>query len=255
MRFSGRRVMVTGAGSGMGEATAKRFAEEGASVSLVDVDKAGLERVTAEISEGGGVAASIHADIASTDGAEGAIRASVDRFGGLDVLVNNAGVSTMADPSWKASEEEWDRVLSVNLKGVFLCSKYAIPEIKKAGGGAIVNTASIAAEVSCAGAAYTASKGGVAMLTRTLAVELAQEGVRVNAVGPGFMITPMSTGERQGANEEQIQARLDGFASRVPMGRCGLAVEVANAILFLASDEASYITGQHLCVDGGFTAV
>jgi len=256
MRLEGKIAIITGGGSGMGESMAIRFAEEGAKVSIIDVDTAGGERVVAAITAAGGTASFTAADISTADGARTAVRTSVDRYGGLDILANNAGIAaSTVENSWNVREEEWDRTIAVNLKGVYLCSKYAIPEIKKRGGGAIVNTASISSTVAVGGAHYTASKGGVVMLTKSLAVELARDNIRVNAIGPGFMNTPMASGVRDGMNEAEQKARLEGFAAHVPAGRCGEPIEVANTALFLASDEASYVTGQLICVDGGFTSV
>jgi NAD(P)-dependent dehydrogenase (short-subunit alcohol dehydrogenase family) len=255
-RFEGKVVLVTGGGSGMGEATARRMAEEGATVSVIDLDAGGGERVVEAIGLAGGAASFTQADISTADGARLAVSTTVERHGGLDVLVNNAGVATaQVEDSWDTDEAEWDRVLGVNLKGVYLCTKFAVPELLKRGGGAIVVTASIASQVACAAAAYTASKGGVALYTKTIAVELARQNIRVNAVGPGYIVTPMTTGEREGLSPVDQKERLDAMAANIPAGRCGDPVEVANAILFLASDEASYITGQLLCVDGGYTAV
>lgn len=256
MRLEGKVAIVTGGGSGLGEAIAIRFAEEGAVVSIVDVDQAGGERVVAAISAAGSTASFTAADISNAEGARAAVLTTVDRYGGLDILVNNAGLAAQTlEDSWNVGEEEWDRLIAVNLKGVYMCGKYAIPEIKKRGGGAIVNIASISGTIAVGGVHYTASKGGVVMITKSLAVELARDNIRVNAVGPGFMITPMSTGVRDGMNEAEQKARIEGFAANIPAGRCGEPVEVANTALFLASDEASYVTGQLICVDGGFTAV
>ncbi|MCE2391230.1 MAG: SDR family oxidoreductase [Proteobacteria bacterium] len=255
-RLAGKIALVTGGGSGMGESIAKRFAEEGAEVCVADLDAEGAERVASAIAEAGGHASFARADVSTSEGAELAVRATVERHGGLDVLVNNAGIALgPQQDTWDASEEHWDAVLGVNLKGVYLCSKFGIPELLARGGGAIVNTASIASEVVCAPANYMASKGGVHMLTRTLAIELAGRGIRVNAVGPGLMMTPMSSGQREGFTPEQTRERYEQWSKQVPLGRCGEPVEVANAVVFLASDEASYITGQLLLVDGGYTAV
>jgi 3-oxoacyl-[acyl-carrier protein] reductase len=149
-------------------------------------------------------------------------------------------------------EETWDRVLQVNLKSVYACSRAAIPAILDAGGGAIVNVASIAASVCVGGSAYAATKGAILSYSRHVGAELARRGVRVNCVSPGYMRTPMSTGERQGLTEEEQEERIQGFARLVPMKRAGSVDDIANAILFLASDEAAYITGQEIVVDGGY---
>lgn len=255
-RFEGKVIAITGGASGMGEATARRAADEGAAVAVVDVDTDKGSHVVSGIADAGGSAILVEADVSTDAGANAAIRETIGQFGGLDVLVNNAGVSGPSPGmAWDIDERTWDGVLDVNLKGVHLCTRYGVPELLRRGSGSIVITASIASQVVCASAPYMASKGGVAMYAKTLAIELAQHNIRVNAVGPGFMLTPMATGERDGLSPDQQRERLEGMAARVPMGRMGEAVEVAEAVLFLASDQASYITGQLLCVDGGYTAV
>ena len=254
MSFEGRVAVVTGGGSGIGEGIALRLGREGARVAIADVDAVGGERVRGEIEAAGGTALFVSADISTPEGADLAIGSAVEAWGQLDVLVNNAGVAYAQGPySWDASEKTWDRILDVNLKGQFLCSRRAIPELEKSGGN-IVNIASVAGEITCAGVHYSASKAGSIGLTKALASELAASGVRVNAIGPGLMRTPMSTGEREGVDEAETQARMEAFETRIPMGRVGLPADIAAAVVFLASDEASYITGQHLCVDGGFLA-
>jgi NAD(P)-dependent dehydrogenase (short-subunit alcohol dehydrogenase family) len=175
------------------------------------------------------------------------------RFGGIDVLVNNAGIAQFdTTGSWDCTEEVWDRLIQVDLKSVFLCSKLAIPAMRERGRGAIVNISSIAASVSIGGAAYAAAKGGIVSYTRHAAPELAPLGIRMNCVAPGFMRTPMATGERHGLSPEEQEVRLAGMGKLVPMGHTGSTMDIAEAVLFLASDEAAYITGQELVVDGGY---
>lgn len=250
MGLQDRVAIVTGGGSGIGEAIAKRLAAEGARVCVAEVDTAGGERVVAEIEATSGTASFVEADIGTSEGADLAVGAALSAWGQLDLLVNNAGVAYAAGPtSWDDSEDTWDRILTVNLKGHFLCARRAIPELRKTRGN-IVNIASVAGEITCAGVHYSASKGGAVSFTKALASELAPLGVRVNAIGPGLMRTPMSMSGTDEENEE----RLRDFESRIPLGRAGLPEDIAGVVVFLASEDASYITGQHLCVDGGFLA-
>jgi NAD(P)-dependent dehydrogenase (short-subunit alcohol dehydrogenase family) len=253
MRLAGKTAIVTGGGSGFGRATAVRFAVEGARVVIADVDEAGGHRTAELVTEAGSEAEVVVGDISTTDGAERAVARALARFSALQILVNNAGIS-QTDPrdTWGVPEETWDRVLQVNLKSVYACSRAAIPAILDAGGGAIVNVASIAASVCVGGSAYAATKGAILSYSRHVGAELARRGVRVNCVSPGYMRTPMSTGERQGLTEEEQEERIQGFARLVPMKRAGSVDDIANAILFLASDEAAYITGQEIVVDGGY---
>mgnify|MGYP001819817206 CR=1 FL=1 len=253
MRLQGKVAIVTGGASGFGRATAIRFAEEGAAVVVADLDEAwGKESIT-RVEQAGGEGALVLGDIATAEGAQAAVRFAVERFGAVDVLVNNAGIAQgdLAD-SWDTSEETWDRLLRVNLKSVFLCSKYAIPHMLERGGGSIVNVASIAASCSVGGSAYGAAKGGILSYTRQVSRELAPRDVRINCVSPGYMRTPMSTGERQGASAEEQEKAMERFGSLVPMGRAGRDVDIAEAIVYLASDESRYVTGQEIVVDGGY---
>jgi NAD(P)-dependent dehydrogenase (short-subunit alcohol dehydrogenase family) len=253
MRLTGKTAIITGGGSGFGRATAVRFAAEGANVVVADVDEAG-GRETARLAVAAGSDAEVVVgDISTAAGAEQAVGRTLDRFGGLSILVNNAGIS-QSDPrdTWNTSEDTWDRVIQINLKSVYVCSRAAIPPLMEAGGGAIVNVASIAASVCVGGSAYSATKGAILSYTRHVGAELARHGVRVNAVSPGYMRTPMSTGERAGLTAEEQDERIAGFGRLVPMKRAGSVDDIANAILFLASDEAAYITGQELVVDGGY---
>ena len=253
MRFRDKVTVVTGAASGFGRTTAARFAEEGARVVIADVDDAGAHATADLVVGSGGEAEVVIADISTWVGASTMVERAVARFGGIDVLVNNAGIAQSdASGSWDCTEEVWDRLIQVDLKSVFLCSKLAIPAMRERGRGAIVNISSIAASVSIGGAAYAAAKGGIVSYTRHVAPELAPLGIRINCVAPGFMRTPMATGERHGLTPEEQEVRMAGMGTRVPMGHPGSTMDIAEAVLFLASDEAGYITGQELVVDGGY---
>jgi NAD(P)-dependent dehydrogenase (short-subunit alcohol dehydrogenase family) len=253
MRLAGKTAIITGASSGFGRATAVRFAAEGARVVVADLDEAGAIETAELVAQAGSAADVVVGDISTAAGAEQAVVGALDRFGAVDVLVNNAGISqTDMRDTWNTSEATWDRVIQTNLRSVYACSRAAIPSLIDAGGGAIVNVASIAASVCVGGSAYAATKGAILSYTRHVGAELARHGVRVNAVSPGYMRTPMSTGERLGLSAEEQEARIEGFGRMVPMRRAGSVDDIANAILFLASDEAGYITGQELVVDGGF---
>ena len=248
MRLEGKVALVTGGAHGMGAAEAKLFAREGARVVIADIREEDGKQVEAEIAEAGGEAMFVQLNVADEDAWDAAVRQAVARFGKLDVLVNNAGISGSREQDFR-STEAWDRLMSINAKGVFLGMKYAIPEMEKAGGGAIVNISSISGIVGqdYVHPGYNASKGAVRIVTKAAAVQHAKDGIRVNSVHPGMM-PPML-----GSENRDPQQRRSSLAN-VPMGRPGEVEEVANAVLFLASDEASYITGAELVVDGGFTA-
>ncbi len=249
-RLEGKVAVVTGAASGFGRTVAVRFAHEGARVVVVDLDEPRGREVIAEL---GHAARLLVGDVSSLDVAGEAVEVARTEFGGLDVLVNNAGIVQGDDrETWDTSEDMWDRVLRVNLRSVYVCSKAAIPVMVEARGGSIVNMASIAASVCVGGAAYAAAKGGIVSYTRHVGRELATKGVRMNCVSPGFMRSPMTTGERLGLDADAQEERLAQFARHVPMKRMGAMDDIADAVLFLAGDEASYITGQELIVDGGY---
>lgn len=243
-RLKGKVAVVTGAGSGMGRAIAIRFAQEGAHVVIVDIS--GGAEVSAALAGAGAVAC--RADVSKAADVQRAIGLAVERFGRLDIICNNAGIQGPLAPTADYDEDEWDRVIAVNLKGVFLGMKYAIPEMLKVGGGSIVNTSSMAAIVAFPTLpAYSASKGGVSCLTRLTAAEYASQGIRVNAILPGAIDTGMTRG--------MPKDYLDGAVAATLMGRIGRPEEIANLALFLASDEASFITGTGTQVDGGYTLV
>ena len=253
MRLSGKAAVITGAASGFGRATAIRFAEEGANVVVADLDARRGEETVALVRPSGVAAELVVGDIATQAGAEAAVQPCLKQFGRIDILVNNAGIADSAmTNTWNVAEEVWDRILRVNLKSVYLCSRAAIPAMLERGSGSIVNLASIAASAPVGGAAYAASKGGMLSYTQLVARELAKRGVRVNCVSPGYMRTPMSTGESQGATPEEQEQRMAGFAKRVPMGAAGTVLDIANAVVYVASDEAGYVTGQEIVVDGGY---
>ena len=249
MRLDNKVAIVTGAASGMGESEAKLFASEGAKVIIADVLEQEGRKIEAEISETGGVALFLHLDVTDENQWREVVATTVSRFGKLDILVNNAGISGSSDPD-AMSTEAWDSLMDINAKGVFLGIKHAIPEMLKVGNGAIVNISSISGMVGqeYTHMGYNASKGAVRILTKSAAVQHAKNGIRVISVHPGIM-PPMRTSKRTADPEVRKQ-----MLASVPMGREGRREEVANAVLFLASDEASYITGTELVVDGGFTA-
>lgn len=246
-RLKGKVAIVTGAASGIGRATAKMFAQGGAKVAVADYDAAGGQETVDMIKGDGEEATFIETDVSKAEDVQRMVKQTVDIYGQLDIIFNNAGVGETAKAA-EASPEHWDKVLSINLKGVFLGCKYAIPEMIRVGGGSIVNNGSILAEVGFSEAtAYSASKHGVVGLTQTIAIDYASQGIRANVVCPGFIRTPMVTSNIGEDEAEQI-------AAMHPLGRMGEPEEVAEAVLFLASDRASFITGTCLFVDGGYTA-
>jgi len=247
--FEGRVAIVTGAANGIGRATALAFAREGASVVVADVDSAG-EAVAREIEAAGAAAIFVPTDVSNADQMQRLVAGAEERFARLDYLFNNAGIEGAQAPTADATIENWHRVIEVNLSSVFYGMKFAIPAILRAGGGAIVNNASVAGLVGFEGvSAYTASKGGIIQLTRTAALEYATQGIRVNCVCPGVIETPMIQRFTGGAPEATA-----AMAQMQPLGRMGRPEEIASTVLYLCSDAASFVTGVAFPVDGGFVA-
>jgi len=254
VRLVEKVAIITGAGTGIGQATARLFAAEGAGVVVVDYDPQGGQETAALIRTDGGEAIFAQADVSDPDAVQAMVRAAIDRYGRIDVLHNNAGIDLPQATNVVETEiEDWDRTLAVNLKGVFLCCKAVIPEMVAQGGGVIVNTASVAGlSPMPQEAAYGASKAGLLLLTRQMARDYARRNIRVNSVSPGPMEKP--TRHRLAYLQEHpaVFERRQAFAQRMPLGRMCRPEDIARAVLFLASDEASMITGVDLVVDGGF---
>lgn len=250
-RLEGKVALITGAGSGIGRESALLFSAEGAAVVVVDRDDRGGQDTVEAVSGAGGRAVYAHADVSRTDDCARMIATAEKEFGSLHVLFNNAGIMDSRDDDAVSTEEEvWDLTMNVNAKGVFLGCKHGIPALRRAGGGSIINTASFVAILGAATPqiAYTASKGAVLALTRELAIVHAREKIRVNALCPGPLRTEMLMKFLD--TEQKKQRRL----VHIPLGRFGSAREIAQAALFLASDEASFVTGTDFLVDGGITA-
>lgn len=251
MRLQGKVILVTGAGSGMGRVATRMFAEQGAKVVAVDLKPEGLDRTLTEID------AALHdavlpltGDVSSSEDVAGWVRDGVRKFGSLTTLYNNAGIMPDDDRSVTETPPElFDRIMEVNLKGVFLCCKHGVPELERAGGGSIVNIASFVALMGCTNPqdGYTASKGGVVALTKSLAVQYGPKGIRANAICPGPVLTPLM--ESLFSSEAEKSKRLN----RIPMGRFGRAEDVVWAAVYLASDESTWMTGQNFVIDGGIT--
>jgi cyclopentanol dehydrogenase len=253
-RLEGKVALISGGARGQGAVEANLFAREGAKVVIGDLLEEEGKKVEAQINEMGGECLFVRLDVTSQADWEQAVQAAVSKFGKLDILVNNAGIGTARGPDGVAAtieelgEDQWDRVMDVNAKGVFLGTKTAIPEMRKAGGGSIINISSIAGLVGGRTTAYAASKGAVRLFTKATAIQYAGEGIRANSVHPGVIETPMTANML--SNAEQRESSI----ARHPMGRVGRPEEVAYGVLYLASDESSFVTGSELVIDGGLTA-
>ena len=249
MRLEGKVAIISGGARGMGAVEAKLFAKEGAGVVIGDVLENEGRQVEAEINETGGRAVFMSLDVTSQSDWQAVVSTAVERFGRLDILVNNAGISARGGID-ETSLEDWNRVMDINAKGVFLGTKTAIPEMRKVGGGSIINISSQLGLVAtpASSPAYQASKGAVRLLTKATATQYASEGIRANSVHPGPIVTAMTAEAR--ADPERRRQQM----SYIPLGRYGEPEEVANGVLYLASDESSYVTGSELVIDGGWTA-
>lgn len=251
MRLENKVAIVTGAGKGIGWGIARVFSQEGAKVVVVDWDEEAGQKTAEQIRQSGGDALFVHCDVSNEEQVKAMVQATLDKYGRIDVLVNNAGIGVYK-PVLEATSEDWDRCLAVNLKSVFLCSKYVIPHMQAAGKGAIVNISSVHSHATVNGVApYAASKGGITALTRNMAIDYGPT-IRVNAIAPGWVLTPLIQSIFDSYPDPAGQRRL--VEQRQVMKRIGRPEDIGHAAAFLASDEASFITGTQLFVDGGLTA-
>jgi NAD(P)-dependent dehydrogenase (short-subunit alcohol dehydrogenase family) len=249
-RVKGKVAIITGSGNGIGEATAKLMAKEGAKVAIVDIDDANGKRVAEEIVKAKGVADFWHMDVSKENEVKQIFTEVYKKYGKLHILVNNAGIPGHRKPAHETTSEEFDRIMNVNLKGAFFCTKYAAPYMIKSGSGSIVNVASVYGVIGCDTPDYDTSKGGMRAMSKSDAIQFARFNIRVNSVHPGNVITPLfkKLVERIGGGLDFTQEILGAMC---PLDRMGKPEEIAYGILFLASDEASYITATELVIDGG----
>ena len=249
--FTGKVALVTGGGSGLGEAISKDLAAKGAKVVVTDINLDAAERVVSEITEAGGTASAIKQDTSAKEDSEEVVQFAVDTYGGLNFAVNNAGIGGVQVPVGETDLDNWDKVIDINLNGVLYGMRYQIPAMLKSGaeGSAIVNMASVHGAVAAINnGAYTAAKHGVVGITKNAAAEYGAQGLRINSVGPGYITTPLL--------ESSLDAKtLEGLKAKHPLGRLGTAEEVAKVVSFLLSDDASFVTGAYYLIDGGYTTL
>lgn len=252
-KLAGKVALVTGAASGIGEASARTLSANGAALVLGDINESAAAALASELVAAGGSAIAVRHDVTQTQDWESVLAIAIESFGGLDILVNNAGIAGDNTDLMSLTLDQWHKVLSVNLDGVFLGMRYAGPALEKRGGGSVINISSILGKVGFPGAAaYCASKGGVSLLTKSAALEWAPLKIRVNSVHPGFVETPLVSEALQ--NNEDGDAMRELLVAAHPLGRLGQAQEIANAVAFLASEESSFMTGSEMVIDGGYTA-
>jgi 2-keto-3-deoxy-L-fuconate dehydrogenase len=253
-RLDGKVALITGAASGIGEQIARLYARQGAAVVVADRNEQGARQVAESINQAGGRALVQPLDVTDANSAEEAVRAAVAAFGGLQVLVNNAGIGYVGD-ALETEEAEYDKLMAVNTKGVFLCSRAGVRHMVEHGGGVIVNIASVAGQVAVSRRfAYGASKGAVIAMTKSMAMDFVDRNIRVNCICPGTIHTPFVDGYLDRFHKHNREETLAGLNARQPVGRLGRPEEVAYAALYLAADEAAFATGSALIIDGGLTA-
>jgi NAD(P)-dependent dehydrogenase (short-subunit alcohol dehydrogenase family) len=250
-RVKGKVAIVTGAASGIGKASAILLAKEGATVAVTDISDKGGQETVQEIAEGSGKAGYWHMNVADEKEVEKVIADINKKYGKVNILVNNAGIPGSMTPTHELPTEEWKRVLDTDLNGVFYCTKHVINYIKKAGGGSIVNISSLLGLIGGADIAYHAAKGGVRLMTKSDATVYGPDNIRVNSIHPGYIVTPLLQNVARGSGVGE-QAFYKQIADGIPIGRLGKPEDVAHAVLWLASDDSSYITGLEVTVDGGF---
>jgi NAD(P)-dependent dehydrogenase (short-subunit alcohol dehydrogenase family) len=253
-RLNEKTIIVTGGASGIGGAACRKLAEEGATVAITDVQDAAGEKLADEINETGGTARYWNLDVTEESRIKEVFAEVNETFGSIDGLVNNAGISGVDKPTHQVSKEEWDQVMKINVDGVFLCTKYVIPYMKENGSGNIINMSSIYGIIGNKDLPpYHASKGAVRLMTKNDALTYAEDNIRINSVHPGFIDTPLvdELAERKGISAEEFRSQLDSLH---PMGHIGKPEDIANGIAFLASEEAGFMTGSELVIDGGYTA-
>lgn len=248
-RVKGKAAIVTGGASGIGEATAKLLAAEGASVAIVDIDDKNGERVVGEIKSAGGKAGFYSMNVAAESEVSKTFTAVFEKYGRLDILVNCAGIVGSDSPPHEITSEQWDAVMNVNLKGPFYCTKYAVPLFRKSGGGSVINVSSIMGMLAGPTMVYNTSKSGLRHMTKNDAYIYARENIRFNSIHPGYIITPLF--RKLAAGKDSFEESVAKESQMIPMGRMGKPEEIANGILYLASDESGYVTGSELIIDGG----
>lgn len=254
-RVKGKVAVITGGASGIGEASAKLLAKEGAKVAITDIDDKNGKRVMEEIKAAGGTAEFYHMNVTNEKEVEKTMSEANKKFGKITILVNSAGIPGYPKPTHETTTAEWDKVMDINLKGTFFCIKYSVPYILKAKeGGSVVNISSMLGLIGGGDPVYHASKGGVRLMTKSDASVYAKDGIRFNSVHPGYILTPLFQGFGK-LNPKGPQAFYDEMAAKIPIPRLGTAEDVANGVLFLACDESSYITGSELVIDGGYSII
>lgn len=254
-RVDGKVCIITGSAVGIGRACALRLAQEGAKLALFDLQDEAGEKLATELRLAGADAAYWHVDVSDEAAVAAAVAAVEQRFGRVHVLVNNAGIAGVNKPTHEITEAEWDRVQAVNVKGVFFCTKHAIPALRRSGGGSIINLSSIYGLVGGPDVPpYHAAKGAVRLMSKTDALIYASDGIRVNSIHPGYIWTPMVEGHLRGSGVTDLAAGRRELAALHPLGRVGEPDDIAWGVVYLASDEASFVTGAELTIDGGYTA-